>query len=71
MDNAEKYDLLNELYYKLDTVKAELKKSPANVKLRIKKDKLRQEIRELKMTMTTEDWQEMMESKSEIDVKRC
>lgn len=71
MTNAEKYDLLNELYYKLDTVKAELKRSPANVKLRIKKDKLRQEIRELKMTMTDEDFEHLLSERSEIDVKRC
>lgn len=71
MDNAEKYELLNELYYKLDIVKAELKRSPANVKLRIKKDKLRQEIKELKMTMTTEEFEQLLSEKSEINVDKC
>lgn len=71
MTNAEKYEMIEELKYKLDTVKAELRKSSSNVKLRIKKDKLRQEIRELKITMTTEDFEQMLSERSEINIGRC
>ena len=71
MDREEKEEKLNELNGKLDIIKAELKTKPANIKLQIKKDKIRLEIRDLKQTMTTEDFEKLLSERSEINVDRC
>jgi hypothetical protein len=70
MDREQKYETLRELKDKLDKVKAELKRQPGNIKLRMKRDKIRLEIKETKLLFTDEDFQEMMESRGEINVSR-
>lgn len=65
MSNEEKYDMLKDLKYKLHNIKGN------GISDKIKKDKLKREIKELERTMTDEDWKELMESISEIDTSRC
>jgi uncharacterized membrane protein YcgQ (UPF0703/DUF1980 family) len=66
MNNEEKREKLNLLYELLDGLKNKKDKYSTNLRQDIRK-----KIKDIKYVMTDEDWQEMMESRSEIDTRKC
>jgi len=67
MDNEEREESINELYSKMHEAKKHMNYS----KYVIYRRKILSEVSELENTMTDEEFEAMMESRSEIDTSRC
>jgi hypothetical protein len=69
--NEEKQESLDELYDRLHKLESTGNKKRNTARYLIDRDRLRREIRDLKQTMTDEDFEKMLSERSEIDTSKC
>jgi hypothetical protein len=69
--NEEKQESLDELYDRLHKLESTGNKKRNTARYLIDRDRLRREIRDLKDTLTTEEFEKMMKDVIDIDKDKC